>query len=207
MRQVIFFMQNVIAAYLFQNKICPLPGLGTLAITSQPAGYDVVNKSFLPPAVQTDFSTAETDAALLVDYIASRQNCTVITAIELLGKFSNGLKQQLAANGKATIPFAGTLSSNDDGVITFQQYALPAYMQQNIAAEKVVHPEAAHTMLVGDKETTTLKMAEYYTETESPKNYWWVWALVLLAIALAAVFIYLNQHSLSSFFGNSNSVM
>lgn len=202
-----FFMLNIIAAYLFQNKTCPLPGLGTLAITSHPATYDFVNKSFLPPAVQTVFNTTETDAAVLVDYIASKQNCTVIIAIEALGKFSNGLKQQLAANGKASIPFTGILNSTADGIITFEQLTLPAYLQPNIAAEKVAHPEAAHTMLVGDKETTTLQMAEYYTEAAPAKNYWWVWALVLFAVAMAAVVIYYYQTGLSSFFGNSNSVM
>lgn len=200
-------MQHIITAYLFQNKTCPLPGLGTLAITNRPAEYDFVNKSFLPPAAQAVFNTEETDAAMLVDYIAAKQNCSVITAIEELGKYCNRLKHELSKNGSVLIPYTGTLLSTADNTIAFTQIELPVYLQQGVAAEKVVHPEAAHTMLVGDKETTTLKMAEYYTETESPKNYWWVWALVLLAIALAAVFIYLNQSGISSFFGNSNSVM
>lgn len=192
-------MQHIIASYLFQHKTCPLPGLGTLAINSRPAEYDFVNKYFLPPAAEAVFSTAETDAAALVDFIAVRQNCTVIAAIDMLGKFSNGLKQQLAAHGSAVIPFTGTLHSNADGGVVFEPLHLPAHLQPIVPAEKVIHPEAAHNMLVGDKETTTVQMAAYYNEEAPVKNYWWVWALVLFAVALTAVIVYYNQKGLSSF--------
>lgn len=200
-------MHKIITAYLFQNQTCPLPGLGTLSITSVPAEYDFVNKIFLPPQSLTVFNTTETDADLLVDYIAAKQNCSVITAIDDLGKYCNNLKHELTKNSKAVIPYAGNLAIDADSIITFEQIVLPAYLQQPVTAEKVIHPEAAHTMLVGDRETTNLQMAEYYTETELPKNYWWVWALVLFAIALAAIFIYINQNSLSSFFGNSSTAI
>ncbi len=200
-------MHTIITSYLFQHKACPLPGLGTLAVISKQAEYDFLNKSFLPPLQETIFNKEETEADLLVDYIAAKQNCSVITAIDLLGKFCNGLKHELSVNGNAAIKFAGTLLSEADGSIRFEQTALPAYLQVAVVAEKVIHPEATHTMLVGDRETTNLQMAEYYTETELPKNYWWVWVLVLFAIALAAIFIYINQSSLSSFFGNSSTAI
>lgn len=200
-------MHSIIVAYLFQNKTCPLPGMGTLMLISKPAAYDFANKLFLPPEKTTVFNAAETEADLLVDYIAAKQKCSVITAIDELGKYCNGLKQELTKNGKAVIQYAGTLFTDADNVIRFEQTPLPAYLQQPVAAEKVIHPEAAHTMLVGDRETTNLQMAEYYTESPGIKSYWWLWAIILFAIAVAAMLIYINQQTLSSFFGNNSKVL
>jgi CCDC81-like prokaryotic HU domain 1 len=199
-------MHTILSAYLFQYKTCPLPGLGTLVINNSPAEYDFVNKLFLPPEPQTIFNTAETDAAELVDYIAAKQQCSVIAAIETLGNYCNRIKYELSINGKAVINTAGTLVNDADGTVKFEQNMLPAYLQQPVEAERVIHPEAMHTMLVGDKETTNVQMTEYYTESPAAKNYWWVWALVIFITAIIGLLVYFNHSLFSSAFGNINPV-
>ena len=59
-----------------------------------------------------------------------------------------------------------------------------------VHAEKIVRENAAHTMLVGDKETNTMEMTEYFQEEEhSGKGKVWIIALVIAIIAIAVLFI------------------
>ncbi len=195
-------MQQLIASYLFQYKTCPLPGLGTLRIVHKSAAANFPDKTIHAPEPEIVFDHTETDAGTLVDYIAARTNCPVLSAIDSLGKYCNLLKSELNANAIAAINMVGSFSGDAGGEIQFKPAQLPAVLLPAVVAERVVHPEAAHTMLVGDKETTNTQMAEYYAESSVPKNYWWVWAIILGAVALLALLLYYNDAFASSSFGN-----
>lgn len=197
-----FFMQQLIASYLFQYKTCPLPGLGTLFIKHSPAKSDFLSKTIAAPQPLISFETQETDAGSLVDFIAANTKSPVLTAIDVLGKYCNQLKSELNSNNIAAINMVGSFSADAGGRVQFKPSLLPAALLPAVAAERIIHPEAEHNMLVGDKETTNTEMTEYYTETPVVKNYWWVWALVLAAAGIVAVFVYFNNKLASPSFGN-----
>lgn len=195
-------MQQLIASYLFQQKTCPLPGLGTLRIVNKSASGDFLDKTIHAPEPVIEFESREADADALVDYIAAKTNSPVLTAIDTLSRYCNQLKSELNANTIAAINLVGSFSADNGGKIQFKPAQLPAVLLPAVAAERVIHPEAAHAMLVGDKETTSTQMAEYYSEAPAAKNYWWLWAIILGMAALLALLLYYNDAFATSSFGN-----
>ncbi|MGN6532986.1 MAG: hypothetical protein ACTHK0_14690 [Ginsengibacter sp.] len=59
-------------------------------------------------------------------------------------------------------------------------------------AERMIHKDSDHAMIVGDKETTSSVMNQFYNEeeTEVKSNTWKIFAIILLVIALVMLFIY-----------------
>ena len=199
-------MHHLIASYLFQNKTCPLPGLGTLSVNTGNAALDFLNTAIKAPASTITFDTKENDASHLLDYIAAKTNSTVFETINKLGQFCNNLKAATIANHPATLDGVGNFFSDSSGNINFQPNSLPTYFFQPVKAVRVIHPQTEHNILVGDKETTNTLMTEYFTEAPVKKNRWWIWAIVLGAIGLLAILYYISNTNFSALFGNSISI-
>jgi hypothetical protein len=196
-------MHHLIASYLFQNKTCPLPGLGTLSLTTGNAEPDFAGKTIKAPEPVIVFETKENDASNLLDYIAAKTNSTVFQTIDKLGQLCNNLKGAAISNNPAALNGVGNFFTDASGHINFKPVELPLSFFQPVKAERVMHPEAEHTILVGDKETTSTVMTEYFNEEEPvKKDRWWIWAIILGAIALLAILFYANGAGVSSMLGN-----
>lgn len=157
----------------------------------------------LPPTPAIRFTGNDSPAGELVQYI--ERNTGIGAARQQLDSFCSGLQQDAAAGKQVVLEGVGSFTKDTAGEWIFQQQEFPAAFAQPVKAERVIHPEAAHSMLVGDKETTTSVMTEYYNETPGRKDYWWVWAIVLAALAVATIIIYCNDSGHSSSFGNAVS--
>ena len=199
-------MHHLIASYLFQNKTCPLPGLGTLSVVAGTADADFVNTVIKAPVPSIVFDTKETDAGTLIDFIAAKTNTTVLQAIESLAALTNSLKAAAITNKPATITGVGNFFTDEKGRVNLRQDPLPAVFLPAVKAARVIHPEAEHQLLVGDKETTNTLMTEYFTETPVKKDRWWIWAIVIAAAALLTILYYLNNSSQLSLGGNAMPV-
>jgi hypothetical protein len=200
-------MHQLIASFLFQNKCCPLPGVGTLRIKPTAAQADFYNKSIMAPAGQVVFESKETDADKLLDYIASQTNTTILQAIDALSQFGNNLKNGIFAGRHPELDGIGRFSADDSGGIVFEPAVLPVVYSPSVKADRVIHPEAEHTILVGDKETTNTVMTEYFNEeTVAKKDSWWIWAIVLAVIAITVMFIYFSNSFFVSRLGNAAAI-
>jgi hypothetical protein len=195
-------MHQLIASYLFQNKTCPLPGLGTLSVVAGKAESDFLNTAIKAPLPRIVFDAKENDASNLLDYVAIKTNTTVLNTIDALGQFCNSLKAAAITNKPATLDGVGNFFTDSSGNINFKSSQLPAAFLQPVKAERVIHPQAEHQILVGDKETTNTLMTEYFSEEPVKKDRWWIWAIVLGVIALLAIVVYLNSDNTSAMFGN-----
>ena len=195
-------MHRLIASYLFQNKTCPLPGLGNLSVVAGKAELEFLNNAIKAPAPRIVFEATENDASNLLDYIATKTDSTILQTIDRLGHFCNTLKAATIANHPATLDGVGNFFTDSSGKINFKSSQLPVAFLQPVTAERVIHPQAEHPILVGDKETTNTLMTEYYNEAPVKKNRWWIWAVVLAAIALIAIVVYFNTDNASAMFGN-----
>jgi hypothetical protein len=199
-------MHQIIASYLFQYKTCPLPGLGTLSIQPGAAQADFLNTSMLPPVPAIVFDNKETEADGLLDHIAAKTNTTIYQAIETLGQFANQLKATIHSGMPAILNGLGSFSTNGTGNIVFEQEPLQQDFLQPVKAERVIHPEAEHPILVGDKETTNTEMAEYFNEAPAAKSRWWIWAIILTVLGILALLLYFNGTGALSRFGNAMSI-
>ena len=196
-------MQKQIATYLFQHKTCPLPGLGTLSVACSGAESDFTNKTFTAPTSVIQFYLKETDADGLLNYLSATTGADKYEATEALHHFCDDLKQKIAEQADVRLNSIGSFFVDASGIINFKQEELPATFIQPIFAERVIHPDAEHQILVGDKETTNTVMTELLAPKSETKDRWWIWAIVLGLIGIGAIVIYLTMFNGTSAFGNA----
>src|SRR5665647_1147582 len=192
-------MQDLIASYLVQKKECSLPLLGHFIIKSKPAQLDIANKQIFPPADEILFN--ENGDYLTEDLTAYVSNLWTISQDEAEEKITNWClhaKAKLDSGEKIIFDSIGSLQKNAAGTIFFQRKKGIKFYEP-VSAERVIHKDAEHAVLVGDRETTSGVINEYYKEEEitEGKSHWRIWAIVMLALSLLVLLFYFSTHNFS----------
>jgi nucleoid DNA-binding protein len=195
-------MQKQLASYLFQHKTCPLPGLGTLSISRSAAKTDFTNKQISAPQSFIQFRDQETDSTGLLNYLSVTTGADKYEATEALHHFCDNLKQKITDQPEVQLGSIGGFFVDGSGKINFKQEELQVAFVQPVFAERVIHPDAEHQILVGDKETTNAVMTELLAPKFETEDRWWIWATVLGAIGLLAMTIYFTELKGTAPFGN-----
>lgn len=197
-------MQELLANYLFQYKQAVLPQIGTLHLRTESATSIFGEQKIAAPVSYIVLLDEMGDSVSFIEYIAANKHISIDEAAYQLNKFSEEITS-LHTNNSFEIERLGKFSKDENEKIIFEGFKPPAYFLPSVHAERVIHPNESHTMLVGDTETSTAAMVDFYTE-EAPvkKSKWWVWALVLFAVAIAGIAFYLNRDGSNPYFGNSN---
>jgi len=200
-------MQDLITSFLIQAKECSLPQIGKFSIETLSPELDVANKRFYPSTDKIIFS-ARPDQHIeeLVKYISEKEDESEKEAKEKLKRWCENTKEKLNAGEKITFKSLGTLQKNPSGII-FETENREQFFEP-VVAERVIHKNVSHAVLVGDKETTSSVMNQFLNEEEIVTNSSWkVIALILLAIAVIILFVHFYMHSFSfSAIGNENSI-
>lgn len=196
-------MHHLIASYLFQNKTCPIPGLGTLTVHVSGAKADFTNQQIAAPEPFIQFTDRETNAVGFLNYVAAKTHSNTYEVTEALNHFCDDLKKGISSHAKASLDGVGNFVVDNNGNIIFEQLVLPAAFRQPAFAERVIHPKSEHHILVGDKETTNTLMTELLSEKPGEKDRWWIWAIVLGVVALLLLLLYFTELNGSSPFGNA----
>lgn len=182
-------MENLLSAFLLKYKYCPLPTVGTLNIQQEAAVSSITDKTILAPKPVIVFTEKETDAEPLLNYIASAAGSTVPAASDALSHYCERL-QEIQPYEKVEFDSLGTFSKDEVGILLFSNAAAIQNYLPPVAAERVIHPDASHEMLVGDKATNTVYMTEMLATEEKKKMPKWVWAAVALAVAASAAVVF-----------------
>jgi hypothetical protein len=199
-------MQKLLADYLFQNKECSLPEIGTLYIKNTAASSIFGERKISAPIPVIEFNDDVHSTENVEAYIALQKNITRDEASHQLKKMVKDI-QALPLGERLEIPNAGKFYKDENEKIGFIAEEVPAHFLPQVTAERVVHPNDSHTMLVGETETSTAAMAEYYLEDEpTKKNRWWIFAIVSFVVAAAAVGFYASNKKADSFFGASSKI-
>ena len=196
-------MLELISSYLFLHKSCPLPGIGTLLIVDLPAVTDFTNKKISAPRPHISFRTEEIDLEGLLAYVSINTTTDKGQTETTIMRFCEDLKNDLTQKKHASLPEIGEWNVDDSGQLNFKPAELLPDFLPTVHAERVIHPDAEHSILVGDKETTNTQMTEYYTEEPVKKDRWWIWAIILGTIGVLTILIYINDSDSSSVFGNA----
>jgi hypothetical protein len=201
-------MQEFFASYLVQKKECSIPLIGKFHIHTKPAELDVANKQLSPPFDEILFDeNAGYLPEEITSYISARQNISQAEAEEKIHHWCLHTKSKLDAGEEIVFDSVGSLHKNADGAIIFKR-KIGFQFYENILAERVVHKDAEHAVLVGDMETTSGAMNEYFRETAPVKKATWkLWAIILFALSLIILAIYFYDHKFSTTsVGNQNSL-
>ncbi len=198
-------MEELIAAYLFQHHYCPVPGRGQLVIKEKPACYVLGEKKLYPPIPFIEFNSQPCSSDDLLNYISLRLQVPVEAARQGLDNYSARL-EKLDAFAEMVIPGAGKFYTTTEGELVFKSISAVEHFRPPVHAERVIHPQATHAILVGDKESNSAQMAEFYSEsTRVTGGKWWIGALLLFIIAIAMIIMYYSDRGTENW-GNGNPV-
>lgn len=193
-------MQKIIASYLVQKRECNLPGIGNFKMNVVSANLDVASKKMFPPATEIVFYEGEPHLQNdLVNYVSIQQNVNEQQAAENITRWCHNVSESLDAGEKIIFESIGSLQKNAAGNI-FLRSEKGLRLSDAVIAERVIHKNEEHAVLVGDTQTTSAAMSEYYkTETASERKISWkTWAVVLASLSLLALIIHFSYHSFTT---------
>ena len=182
-------MYRYLHQYFAANKHLSLPGIGRFVGMSIPAEFDFLNKSLKPPVYSIVFQPDETASdenfvAFLSDQTRNNlQECT-----NAFHSFSTIMFRKLKAGEEENIPGIGSLKLVNNSYLFAAHNAIQNYYPV-VAAEKMVRPDARHTIKVVDDEKTSGEMHELLN-ADAKKEQWWMIAAVLAAAGIAAIIYY-----------------
>jgi len=199
-------MENIIASYLFQNKICPLPHVGLLSLSNKTAAFVLGEKQFHPPLMYISFSPEEISAEEFINYISFQKNISREQAANEIESYCSKLKN-LDSYSEMLIPGVGKFYTDTEGSLVFKQIDFPETFLPPVHAEKIIHPESTHTLLVGDKESNSALMTEFYSEGEKTKKRSWLgWAALLALVGIIIIAVYYTKEINTGSFGNAEKI-
>lgn len=182
-----------------------MPGVGTLHFTPKAASFDIGEKQIYPPLPCIFFNPDQNIPDDFIKYVSNKTNTTTEEALALIETYCKKLNG-LDAYAELEIPSAGKFYVDAEGCLMFKQRNFPAEFLPVVKAERIIHPEATHAILVGDKESNSALMTEFYTETEVPaKSRWWIWAIIFALTGAIVLIIYFNNETSTKSFGNAGT--
>jgi len=199
-------MIAILNSYLIQHKSICIPGLGTIYLERIPAISDFSNRQMLPPSYKYRFDKYfDAPDKEFFSFLASSQNLAEYEAIKMYNEFAYDLRDRIRKEERFDWPKVGTLVRDATGEIQFKSELIQPGFVQPVSAIRVIRQDARHAILVGDQELTTDHMTELLSEeVYVEKESWWIYALIIFAVALVIGFFYLYQHGwdLGSIGGN-----
>jgi hypothetical protein len=194
-------MQELITSFIIQSKECRLKGIGKFESVIHPAQADIANKQIVPPVEERTFKGREDRISdELVKYAANKYGISMEEAMEKIKDWCADAKSKLKQREEVFLESLGSLRADQAGNISFHPLkAFPFF--EPITVQRVVHENSTHAMLVGDRETTSSAMNQFYHDEKEPRevrrNNWKMISVVLGAIALLLIFFYFYNHSFS----------
>lgn len=199
-------MTEVLTSYLLQHKSISIPGLGTVYIERIPAQTDFVNRRIIPPSYHYRFDKYfDAPDKEFFTYLAQQKEIADYEAIKWYNEWAYQLRNRIRNNEPEEWAGIGTLKKDVNGEIIFEAAGAIPTLQQPAPANRVIHKHTEHTMLVGDREVTreipvadeSGQYPEYPAATHREKDSWWIYALIIAAIALSAIFFHYYKNGFS----------
>lgn len=192
-------MIAVLNSYLVQHKSVSIPGLGTIYVERTPAQSDFVNKQILSPSYHYRFDKyVDSPDKDFFTYLAAQKGIADYEAIKLYSEWAYEFRNKIRNDQAIEWDEVGTLLQDPSGEINFEpKSSITSYLLP-VPAVRVIRSNTQHIMLVGDKEVSNVKMSEFLSEeTHVAKESWWIYALIIGAISLVAIFFYFQRHGIS----------
>jgi hypothetical protein len=201
-------MQDILYEFLLLNKNLSLPGIGTIAHCQNSAQHDLPNKQFTAPSFYfTIESRNDKPSKKLFDWLSSSLGITEWEAIKSVNDFSFALKTKLSENGEVNWEKVGMIRRDNNGDLKLDQQNILLQSEQPVTAEKVIRVKAEHTVLVGEREKTSVEMEQYFAGSPAKKNYSWLIAVILTVLAVMFIGWYFSQKGFSTSSAGNQSVI
>lgn len=201
-------MQDILYEFLLLNKKLSLPGIGTIALCQNSAMLDFSNKQFTAPSFYfTIESRNDMPSKKLFDWLSFSIGITEWDAIKSVNDFSFALKKKLSENGEVNWENVGVIRRDNNGDLKLEMQKILLQSEQPVTAQKVIREKAEHTVLVGEKEKTSVEMEEYFAVSPVKKNYSWLIAVILTVLAVVFIGWYFSEKGFSASSAGNQSVI
>ena len=201
-------MQDSLYEFLLLNKKLSLPGIGTISLCQSSAQHDFSNKQFVAPASFFSIDPGnDKPSKKLFDWLSSSQNITEWEAIKSVNDFSFDLKKKLSEFGEVSWEKVGMFRRNSNGDLKLDPQNILLQSEPPVTAEKVIRIKSEHTVLVGEKEKSSIEMEEYFAESPAKKNYTWLIAVILTVLAVMFIGWYFSEKGFSTSAAGNQSVI
>lgn len=201
-------MERLIRTYLLQKSSVSIPGLGTIYVERSPARSDFINRQLLPPSYHFRFDKYfDAPGKDFFIFLASRKNIEDYEAIKLYNEWAHSLRNNIGTDQSSALEGIGVLKRDMSGEIVFEPENPPDALSVAVPVQRIVRTNAKHTMLVGDREVSNVEMTDYlHDEVHKEKTSWWIYALIVAAIALTAILFHFFRGANASPFGNHQTI-
>jgi len=201
-------MQDILYEFLLLNKKLSLPGIGTISLRQNSAQHDIPNKQFTAPSFYfTIESRNDKPSKKLFDWLSSSFGITEWDAIRSINDFSLDLKKKLSENGEVAWANVGMIRRDNNGDLKLDPQNILLQSAQPVIAEKVIRVKAEHTVRVGEQEKTSVEMEEYFSGSPARKNYSWLIAVILTALAVIFIGWYFSEKGFSTSSAGNQTVI
>lgn len=181
-------MYQQIAQSLFQQNSCTLPGIGTLSIINESAQTDFINSRILSPVQKIIFESIVTDSEMHNQF----------------SSISESIKSDLVKGEKVEVAGVGNFFIDEKNKIVFTPVKIDENFFQPVTAERVIRENVTHNMLVGDKETTSTVMTDFFTEKPAITDRWWIWAAAIFVISVSFLSFHFYKNGMT--FSSQNKI-
>jgi len=201
-------MRDTLYEFLLLNKKLSLPGIGTISLSQNSAEHDLPSKQFTAPSFYFIIgSRNDKPSKKLFDWLSASLNITEWDAIKAVNDFSFALKKKLSEDGEVNWENVGMIRRDNNGDLKLDQQNILLQSEQPVTAEKVIRVKAEHTVLVGEREKTSVEMEEYFAGSPPKKNYSWLIAVILTALAVMFIGWYFSEKGFSTSSAGNQSVI
>ena len=201
-------MQDTLYEFLVINKKLSLPGIGTISLRQNPSQLDFTNKQVISPSFYFVLDHENDKPSKKVfEWLSASNGLTEWDAIRSVNDFSFSLKNKIAEAGEVNWENVGVLKRDNTGKLKLNSCTIELKTEQPVYAEKVIREKFEHTVLVGEKEKSSVEMAEYFAEDVPKKNYAWIIAIALTVLAVMFIGWYFSEKGFNPSSAGNKSVI
>src|SRR6188474_518595 len=201
-------MHDTLYEFLIINKKLSLPGIGTISLRQNASKLDFTNKQLNSPSYYFVLDHEnDTPSKKLFDWLSSSKSISEWDAIKSVNDFSFSLKNSISQVGQANWEGVGVLKRDKNGDLKLDPGTIALQTEQPVPAEKVIREKFEHTVLVGEREKSSVEMAEYFAGDTPKKNYAWIIAVVLTILAVMFIGWHFSQKGFNPSSAGNKSVI
>lgn len=201
-------MQDTLYEFLVINKKLSLPGIGTISLRQNSSQLDFTNKQVISPSLYFVLDHENDKPSKKVfEWLSAANGVSEWDAIKSVNDFSFSLKNKIAEAGEVNWENVGVLKRDNTGKLKLNPCTIELKTDRPVYAEKVIREKFEHTVLVGEKEKSSVEMAEYFAEDAPKKNYAWIIAIALTVLAVMFIGWYFSEKGFNPSSAGNKSVI
>jgi hypothetical protein len=176
----------LLQSFFLLHRRFSIPALGTVLVKKAPAYHDFSNNLIYPAKEEIEFNP-EPLPALIGSFEKYALALKSVTREEIEAFFMS-LKADLKAKGQVEFKGIGVLSIEHNTYRITANELTECYLPP-VPIKALIHEGELHEIKVGEDIRTNAEMKALLAERKT-KDYWWVYALILLVVAVGAILYY-----------------